>query len=303
MATSFGASAQSPESAHGVLLCADDFAMTNGISRAIIELAEAGRISAASAMTNSPHWPAHATWLARVRGRISTGLHLNMTLGSPLGAMPEFAVGRRFPTIGQVTSRALTGRINRAEVRAEIERQITAFEAEMGFPPDHVDGHQHVHALPVIRTALLQVLSQRYPPATARPLLRDPADRTMSLLARKRGLSKAVTLAVLSAGFGAKARAAGFQTNRGFAGVTGFSPKGVSADFTAASRAAGPRHLVMCHPGFVDAELIKLDPITERRQQEFGHLLQNGFPSILWRTQRSASGEPIAWSTAWTGSP
>ena len=91
---------------NGVFLCADDFAMTNGVSRAIVELADAGRISATSAMTTSAHWPAHATWLARVRGTIATGLHLNLTLGAPVSAMSKLAPDRRFPVIGRLTTMA-----------------------------------------------------------------------------------------------------------------------------------------------------------------------------------------------------
>jgi chitin disaccharide deacetylase len=61
--------------------------------------------------------------------------------------------------------------------------------------------------------------------------------------------------------------------------------------------------MVMCHPGFVDAELTKLDPITDRRQREFDYLTSAGFPLPLWRPQRSVAGDPVAWAAAWTGSP
>ena len=291
-----------PQSAD-VLLCADDFAMTNGISHAIIELAKAGRISATSAMTTSPHWPSHATWLARVRGHIATGLHLNLTLGAPLRPMATLAPNRRFGTIGEMTARALLGRIDRTELRAEIERQLAAFESELGFAPDHVDGHQHVHVLPVVRTVLLDVLAARYAGRPHRPLLRDPGDSAARILARGRAGRKAATLAFLSRGFGAAARTAGYACNEGFGGVTDFGVASVAQDFAAACRAPGPRHLVMCHPGFVDEELARLDPVTQRRQCEFDALMRKTFPLPLWHPQRSASGDPIPWQTAWTVTP
>lgn len=285
----------------GVMLCADDFAMTNGVSRAIIELAEAGRLSATSAMTTSRHWPSHATWLARARGKIAAGLHLNLTLGAPLGVMSAFAPDRQFPSISQLTSRALTGRIAIDDVRAEIERQLTAFELEMGFAPDHIDGHQHVHALPGVRAAVLDVLTKRYGYSPRRPLLRDPCDTVTSNVLRGRSGFKAVTLSTLSLGFGGAAKRAGFGINEGFSGVTDFAAAAVTADFTAACAAMGSRHMVMCHPGFVDDELIRLDRVTERRQREFDFLLRGGFPEPIWRLQRSASGDPIAWNEAWLG--
>jgi len=285
----------------GVLLCADDFAMTQGVSRAIIELAEAGRLSATSAMTTSPHWPAHATWLARARGRISCGLHLNLTLGAPLGPMPNFAAGRQFPGISEVTSRALTGRIDQGEVRAEVARQLAAFEVEMGFAPDHVDGHQHVHALPGVRSAVLDVLKARFDGRDRWPLLRDPADAAWRITARRRACAKAAMLAALSSGFARTLKHSGFETNDGFAGVTDFDERGVGADFAAACRATGPRHMVMCHPGYVDEELRRLDPVTGRRQAEYDILMQGGFPNEIWRPQRSPVGEAVAWRDAWRG--
>lgn len=285
----------------GVLLCADDFGMTQGVSRAIIELAEAGRLSATSAMTTSPHWPAHATWLARARGRIACGLHLNLTLGSPLGPMRNFAAGRQLPPISDVTSRALTGRIDRGELRAEVERQLAAFELEMGFAPDHVDGHQHVHALPVIRNVVLEVLAARFEGSERKPLLRNPADTACRIAARGRACVKAATLAALSMGYARVVKRVGFESNDGFAGVTDFGERAVGADFSAACLAVGPRHMVMCHPGFVDDELRRLDPVTGRRRAEYDVLMQGGFPGEIWRPQRSPTGDPIAWREAWRG--
>ncbi len=44
-------------------LVADDFALTAGVSRSILELLALERISGAGAMTNRPHWPALASAL------------------------------------------------------------------------------------------------------------------------------------------------------------------------------------------------------------------------------------------------
>ena len=290
------------DAATGVLLCADDFAMTNGISRAIIELAEAGRLSAVSAMTTTTHWPSHATWLARVRSQVSAGLHLNLTLGAPLGPMTKLAPGGTLPLIGELTARSFAGTLDTAELAAEIERQIAAFEAELGFAPDHIDGHQHVHALPRIRHVLLEVLSRRFPVPQARPLLRDPFESPARYFQRGLGLTKTAMLSCLTAGFGSQATRAGFACNEGFGGVSAFAPNRVAPDFAAACRHAGPRHLVMCHPGFVDEELTRIDPLRARRQNEFDYLMGGRFPARIWRPCRSAIASRIAWRTDWAGS-
>jgi len=37
----------------------------------------------------------------------------------------------------------------------------------------------------------------------------------------------------------------------------------------------------MCHPGKVDAELARLDPLTDLREREYAFFLDDGFPRLL----------------------
>ena len=39
--------------------------------------------------------------------------------------------------------------------------------------------------------------------------------------------------------------------------------------------------LIMCHPGFVDAELKRLDPLTTMREREFAFFNSDEFPRLL----------------------
>ena len=126
-----------------LILCADDYALTEGISRAVGELAAARRLSATSVMVTTPHWRAAAARLRVHRGRLAIGLHLNMTLGSPLAPMPRLAPKGTFPQRNRLIAQALLGIANFDEIAGEIERQLGAFETGMGFPPDHIDGHEH----------------------------------------------------------------------------------------------------------------------------------------------------------------
>ena len=80
-----------------IILCADDYALTEGVSRAIGELAAAQRLSATSVLVTSAHWPASAPRLCVHRGHLSVGLHLDLTLGAPLGPMPRLAPAGTFP--------------------------------------------------------------------------------------------------------------------------------------------------------------------------------------------------------------
>ncbi|HYI91845.1 MAG TPA: ChbG/HpnK family deacetylase [Beijerinckiaceae bacterium] len=268
-----------------VVLCADDFAVTEGVSRAILDLARAGRLSATSAMTSRPWWPRLAPALRECDGRLGVGLHLNLTLGAPLGAMPRLAPNGALPSLSTVMRTALLGRSPRGEIREEIERQLAAFEAAMGRPPDFVDGHQHVHVLPGIRAELLAALGSR---GWRGVWLRDPSDRLRAILKRRVAVRKALTVRALATGFAQAARAAGFSVNEGFSGFNPFDPAGdVAAEFARAFDALGPRPVVMCHPGHVDAELAALDPVVASREREYAYLASEAFGELL-RSRRVA---------------
>lgn len=267
-----------------LLLTADDFAMTEGVSRAIEDLARRGLLSATGAMVTSRHWPAHADRIRRQRDRIAIGLHFNLTLGAPLGAMPRLAPHGRLPGIGALTRSALLRAVSPEEIAEEATRQLTAFEAALGFPPDYVDGHQHVHALPTVRTGVLAAIAaRRYAPA---PLLRVPSGKG----------AKARLLGWLAAGFAEAAGRSGLPVNDSFGGITDFAPEAAARDIAQSLAASGRLHIAMCHPGFVDAELEAIDPVTTRRQAEYDALLaMPGLDQRIWHAGRATNGAPIDW--------
>jgi chitin disaccharide deacetylase len=279
-----------------IVLCADDYALTQGISRAIGELAAAKRLSATSVMVNTPHWPATAPRLRVHRGHLAVGLHFNLTHGSPIGAMPRLAPSTTLPTRDQLIVRALAGMVDRGEIGQEVERQLDAFEKGMGFPPDHIDGHEHVHVLPGIRRPLLEAVARRY--SSRKPLVRDPSDSWRAIAARGIARFKALAVAAFSLKFGAAARELGLPTNLGFSGFSDFDVnQPYTEELERALIEAGPRHIVMCHPGHPDAELAATDPVVERRRMEYDALMRDlSLANRLWRPARGIDGPPVDWS-------
>ncbi|HEV7329252.1 MAG TPA: ChbG/HpnK family deacetylase [Bosea sp. (in: a-proteobacteria)] len=254
------------------VLCADDFAMTQGVSRSILELLAAGKLSATGAMTNRPHWSRLAGELAAFSGKADLGLHLNLTCAAPLSSMPTVAPSGVLPKLGELAPLALRSGAARSEIAAEIARQLDAFEQHLGRAPDFVDGHQHVHVLPGIRHQVLDAVAARYPEGSV--YLRDPSDSIAAIRARGVAIGKALTVAGLAIGLRQAAARSRIPTNRGF---SGFSPFEVERDFAADLLRfllqLGPAHLVMCHPGYVDDELIALDPAVATRPIEHAALL------------------------------
>jgi predicted glycoside hydrolase/deacetylase ChbG (UPF0249 family) len=275
------------------VLCADDFAISEGVTRAVLELIDAGRLTATSAMASAPAWPEHAVELKARRGQVAIGLHLDLTFRPFDGRRPPFDLRR-------LIASSAARRIDVEAVASEFERQFSAFESALGARPDHVDGHHHAHALPQIRIALLKVLARRYGalPFAARPLVRNPADSFVRLWQRGSARAKALILAGLCAGFGARMNAAGFGANVGFAGFSSLDRAApFEREFAAFLRAPGPRHLVMCHPGIAVAANAGGDPIASRRSAEYAVLMRN--PELLTamlRVRRADGDEESAFA-------
>ena len=93
---------------------------------------------------------------------------------------------------------------------------------------------------------------------------------------------KGLLLDFLSYRFRRRAATRGLRTNPAFAGTYDFKD---DANFAALF----PRFLdglpdgsvVMCHPGFVDAELQRLDPLTTKREKEYAYFAGETFPTVL----------------------
>jgi predicted glycoside hydrolase/deacetylase ChbG (UPF0249 family) len=263
-----------------IRLVADDFALAPGVSAAIRDLAAAGRLSATSVMTVVPGFRAEA---ARLRDTVTPrpfGIGLHVTLTGPHHPLTvNFAPVTRsgaFPDLPTLMTLAFAGRLKPAVIRAEIEAQLDAFAIAFGRMPDHVDGHQHVQLLPTIRSAVLDVVSDRLHGAWVRQcgqanaprnLFRDP---------------KGTVLAQLSRAFKSRAETRGVRVNPAFAGAYLYQPE---ADFAALFpgfiETLPDGGVVMCHPGHVDAELVARDPLTSHREAEFAFLASDRLPAAL----------------------
>lgn len=263
-----------------LVLCADDYGLSPGVSRGIVELIGARRLSATGCMTASPFWPEHARWLKPLRGHADIGLHLSLTSLAPLGPMPLTAPGRRPPGIGALMRAALLGRIDTDEVTAEFARQLDAFESGMGRPPDFLDGHHHVHQLAGVREAVLALYARRL--AGSGAWIRCCDERPTLVAKRGVAIARALAIGRFGVTLRRRAHAAGIPFNDGFAGVYDFASATPYADlFPRFLRGARGRHLVMCHPGHVDNALRAVDSLTDTRESEHAYFRSDAFPATL----------------------
>ena len=264
-----------------IWLCADDYGISTSVNTAIRDLAVRGRINATSAMVVAPSLPrseaVSLNVLNSIAPRVAIGLHLTLTapfrpLGSGFKPLSEGA----FPSLEAMLRDAVLHRLDPAALRAEVASQLKAFATLFGRMPDFVDGHRHVQLFPQIGEAVLHAVKEMAPQAWVRQCGR------VTPLAARFADRKGLLLDALSWRFRRRAAALGVATNPAFAGTYDFTD---SADFAALFPRFLDRlpdgSLVMCHPGFVDAELQRLDPLTTLREKEYAFLAGDGFPALL----------------------
>jgi chitin disaccharide deacetylase len=261
-----------------IWLCADDYGISPAVSAAIRELVGRGLINAASVMVVTPSFSASeaASLREAAANRAAIGLHLTLT--APFRPLTDFTPRRNgaFLPLNGMAGRALVRRLDQTRLEAEITSQFAAFRDVFGRAPDYVDGHQHIQVFPQISDALVRVIKRQAPQAWLRQCGR-------AALARKSLADpKGYVLDALSARLRRLAAKQGVRTNPAFAGTYSFRPE---ADFgklfTAFLDGLPDGGLLMCHPGKVDQELRRLDPLTDLREREYTFFLGDRFPQLL----------------------
>jgi chitin disaccharide deacetylase len=261
---------------HRITLCADDYGISPAVSGAIRDLIAQRRINATSVMVIAPAFSrAEASALREVAGNhAAIGLHLTLT-GPFAPHTPGFAPLRdgAFPPLASMARRGLSRSLTPALLDAEIAAQVAAFRAAFGRPPDYIDGHQHIHVFPQISEALIRVTKHAAPNAWLRQCGR----------AVRNGFDpKALILDALSGRFRRLAAEHGLRTNPAFAGTYAFRPGADYAGLFPKFLDSLPHgSVVMCHPGKVDAELTRLDPLTDLREREYAYFLGDEFLHVL----------------------
>ena len=125
-----------------LIVNADDFGLTPGVSRGILEAHRNGIVTSTTLLVNREIPPAQRDELQA--SGLGVGVHLNLTLGTPVSnprRVPSLvdAEGRFIRDAREVAARARTD-----EARIELGSQIDAFRKIMGRFPTHLDTHHHV---------------------------------------------------------------------------------------------------------------------------------------------------------------
>ena len=142
-----------------VVFHADDFGLTRAVNAGIVEACERGLLRSTSLMVTATAAD-EAAAAARTLPALDVGLHVTLVEERPVlppDRIPTLVDEDRFwPDHSAVFARYVTNRWSLAEAEAEVAAQFGRLAA-LGLRPSHCDGHQHLHLLPRLFPAVVEL--------------------------------------------------------------------------------------------------------------------------------------------------
>lgn len=228
-----------------IILCADDFGLNAETSAGILQLLEMKRLSSVSCMSNSPAFSQYAPQLMAYKGQVKIGLHFNLTEGEWLSQQQQKGI-----PFSLLIARSYFRFLTSTQVTDELQSQLTRFKETLGFLPDYIDGHQHIHQFPVIRDAILKLHRQQLKESNV--AIRS----TYPTISDGTQIGKTMVLAILGGRtMRRRLQREGIKHNPYFSGVYSLSPTvPYRTYFRQWLQHAKPDTLIVCHPGLEGAQ-------------------------------------------------
>ena len=144
-----------------LIINADDFGLTSGVNRGIVEAHQKGLVTSTTLMACG-HKFSEATELARPISKLSVGCHVVLVDGTPCSdpsqvpslLSPKFP-GRFRDRLASFAVRAAARDLDPGQIEAEVTAQIQKLQSS-GITVSHLDSHKHTHMFPVVLKGLLR---------------------------------------------------------------------------------------------------------------------------------------------------
>jgi len=273
-----------------LIVNADDFGMSRGITDAVVLAHRYGFLTSASLMVNMPAAEYAVTRLATAP-RLGVGVHLNICAGKPI--LPAHEVPSLVGPDGKFHSPAVmirklwTWRASPREIQAEFCAQIRWMK-DRGLAPTHADSHHHMHLYPAAVGPFIRALAgQQIRCARAPQSSVWPRPRTVG------GPHEGSLLRRLSVqAYRASLQLVAFRTLRMPASRISFLSRdrhdlaalGEQWKLAFANLPLGTFELA-CHPGLFERGFSELDRIRHQREEELHWLTDKA-----WRDALDQSG-------------
>lgn len=248
---------------------------------------------------SNPELEKNLTRLKSYRSAIDVGLHIVLTDTNPLSEqkVQDGLVGHsgKFKSLKNLAIESYLAKIDHASVHREINAQIEKFISIFGEPPAFLDGHQHVQQLPIVRQAVasaMKIYNTIGYVRTANLPLKWLLNYSKS--GSNRYIFENLGLAIPGRGSASFFDSEGIKHNRY---LLGYYRPGEDVFFKSVFKEylkikPSNNDVFFCHPGFVDAHLIKVDALVESRQDNLNFLLSAEFEDLCNSNELSINRFP-----------
>lgn len=143
-----------------LIVNADDFGYTPGVTRGILRAHRDGIVTATTLMATAPDTEGAAK-AARADRTLDVGVHLVFTYGRPLtpaDRVPSLLTGAgEFPRVSDLLR---AGQPRADEALVEARAQYARVRQLLGRDPTHIDTHHWVHDLPALEDAVIALAKE-----------------------------------------------------------------------------------------------------------------------------------------------
>lgn len=271
-----------------LIINADDFGMTSGVNRGIVEAAKTGVVTSTTLMANAPRFD-DAVHLAKSSPSQGVGCHVVLIQGIPMlsGLAPlRNGSGNFKNSIKNFAQTALQGRLATEEVCNEVAAQIRKIQ-QSDITVTHIDSHKHTHIFPqVLRPALraarecgVRAVRNPFEPARAWPGRRVLA--TPAMWVRCAGVS---AFQVFAGEFRKAVAEAGMKTTDGTVGIAATGKLDERMLEAIVNALPDGTWELVCHPGYSDADLLAAETrLTNSREVELQALTSEAIRKTIAR--------------------
>lgn len=269
-----------------LIVNADDFGLTTGVNRGIVESHQNGIVTSTTLMACGNKFDEAAS-LAKDVPRLSVGCHVVLVDGQPMSSpsdIPTLLMNSSTDfrnSLMSFAARAASGTLDEGEIEAEVAAQVHKLQSA-GIVVSHLDSHKHTHMFPVVLGGMLRAAKN-----CGIRAIRNPFEPLV--FARLGGLKRNFQLRMMSGfrrNFRRSLHDAGVATPDGCIGVavTGGLTEQTFRELIA-KLPEGTWEFVS-HPGHNDAELDRVRTrLRDSREKEMAILTAEAIKEILRREQ------------------
>jgi chitin disaccharide deacetylase len=242
-----------------LIINADDLGLTSGVNRAIQEAARSGAITSATLMASSSRFE-EAVGIARKLPELRVGCHVVLVDGEPVSTGLKSLTNEATTFRSSLKDFALAAtqkRIAQDEIQREAEAQIAKIQLA-GLAVTHVDTHKHTHMFPHVLLPLIKAAKARGIYRIRNPFEPFRAWPGAALMGRPGLWIRTFEVAILkkfSAEFFRTIREEGMRTTDGSVGVIATGKLNQSVLLSTIQALPEGTWELVCHPGYMDAEL------------------------------------------------